>query len=1111
MRAVMAGVGAALALACGACPQHGTLPDIDGGSEAGIGGVLAVAGADLAVVEGSRVQLAGEGSRSLSGTPRLSWSQVAGEPVSLTNPSSTLPSFVAPLAPAVLSFELRAESGDDVSTDRVTVVVGTVTGDGPAFVVLPGDLSAEPGSTHTFNVGVAGQPAGAVTVTTSACRGALVVVDGTDVTVTLPELLPCGVVVDAIDENGRGLAPATRVFWPADTALPAETRLSAAPFPPPGSAAWLSFGTDAATHTFAWAADGATDALAGLAEGDLVSFNAPRRRARMAFAGEARLGSASGGIRLAFIEVTDGAGNVAPRASGGNDRVVQPRAHFRIDTTDSFDLDGDALVMRVVQVLGDAATPQAATGVFLAPATAGTLLFHVIADDGTVDSAPDTVRVVVSPDTENLRPTVPVAPRRFVAPGQTFTVDGSVAEDPDSGVLSSITVRQLDDDPVVLLDEPVELLATLVAGAAGDVYHFEITAFDEQGLGGTGVQEVRVEEAGPFVDPIRGDDALGTGTAAAPFRTIEGALVTAINHELAELVLAEGAHLPADVALPSGLSLRGGVYFDGAGYAEGGAETVVPLVGAGLALTNAGVSAVRLRLDDDGAAVRVAGAGSLVDCTIEQSPGTSGGPLVIEEQANVILQQSVVQSALAAGDGNAVVSVAADAALRIVAGSIVSGDGDIATAIRCDHGTLTLEGASVTGGALADDARGVDAQRCNVELAGATVVGGAGLAVVGLAASNSVVTVDDASDVVAATSISDSATAVQLVGASGSALLGGRLRAADDGIATAAASAIECAGGTLALADATVTATGEGARGVVLNGTSMSATDTTVTVSGTDTVGFDLAGVDNISLTRVTIDASNGVQGGASFVAVTDCVVTAVDAACDVPDGTVVVAGGSLVSIGAGAAAALIARGATLRDTEVRATGATAEAVRLAAAASLVERSVVAATGVDGAALAHQGTLVITSSFITGAGVAALRSSGPVTLKNATLISDTDGVAVEAGGSLVIVSSAVFGDPCLRTLGAAPWLSSSAAAFDDVGTFVVVGAEQVTTVQRLAELGCADCLVVPADLVDGAGHLNSGVNALVDAGDRDDFAADDIDGDVRPQGAAPDIGCDERL
>jgi len=52
--------------------------------------------------------------------------------------------------------------------------------------------------------------------------------------------------------------------------------------------------------------------------------------------------------------------------------------------------------------------------------------------------------------------------------------------------------------------------------------------------------------------------------------------------------------------------------------------------------------------------------------------------------------------------------------------------------------------------------------------------------------------------------------------------------------------------------------------------------------------------------------------------------------------------------------------------------------------------------------------------------------------------------------------------------------------------------------------------VVPASLVDASGHLTAGANALVDAGDPEDSAADDIDGEVRPLGGAPDIGCDER-
>lgn len=1086
------------------------MPGVDAGPEPGNGGVLALAGADLAVLEGSRVQLAGEGTRALAGSPLISWAQVAGAPVLLTNPSSTLPTFVAPLAPAVLGFELRAVSNGDSSVDRVTIVVGADAPNGPAFIELPPDAAAEPGSTRSFTVGTAGTPAGGVALSASACRGGDAVIDGTTVTVTLPDTLPCGIVVDGVDESGRGLAPAALVFWPAEVALPIETRLTPSPQQPPGGSATLSFTADPSSRAFVWAADGTSDVLGGLVEGDQVAFTAPRRRARLAFAGEERLGAGSGGVRIEFVEVTDGAQNVAPHASAGDDRIVQPSARFRIDTSDSFDLDGDALEVRVTQVLGDAAQPQGATGVFLAPASAGTLLFHVVADDGTVESAPDTVRVVVSPDAENLRPVVPIAPRRLVTPGQTFTVDGRVAEDPDSGVLSSVMVRQLDGDPVVLLDEAVELVATLVAGAAGETYHFEITAFDDQGLGGSATQEVVVEEAGPYVDPVRGDDVTGNGTAAAPFMTLAAALPTAIDHELDELLLAEGEHAPVSAVLPAGLSLRGGLHFDGADYLPDGDVTLLPLIGDGLSVDAAKLAALTVRLEDDDAVITLIGSASLAQCAVDKAPGTAGGAVVVAAQANAVIENSTVRTAVGAGDGAATVTVATGAALRLRDGAVTAGDGGVATGVSCDHGTLTVEGASVVGGQAAEQARGVDADHCNIELSAASVAGGSGDVVTGLAAVASVVTIDAASQVTGATSSSGAAAAVELAGVGGSALLGGQLRAAPEGVDVGVATAVSATDGALALADAWLTATGVGARGVVVDGTSLTATDSSIAVIGDDGVGVALVDAGDVLLDRVDASAARAIEGEATFVSLSDCVLAGIDAGCSVPAAFVVVDGGVLTLASTGPGAALVARGALLRDAVVIAGGPAAEGIRLSTAASTLERTVVDLDSGGGVGVTHAGALTVVSSFVSARGAPALRCEGQATLRSSTMVSDLAAVDVTAGGSLALASSVLFGDPGIRALGALPWLSSSAVAFDDTGPLVFAGAEQITTTQRLAELGCQACLVVPTTLVDASGHLTTGANALVDAGDPDASAADDIDGETRPVGAAPDIGCDER-
>lgn len=1095
----------------GACPATPPLGDWDAGPAPGIGGVLAVAGADLEVLEGSRVQLAGEGTRALAGSVRLSWSQTAGPPVLLTNPSSSLPSFVAPLAPAVLSFELRAEADGDLSTDEVRVVVGTALGALPSFLEAPGDVTADPGSTHSFRVDAAGNPEGEVRLLASTCRGGTATVEGSSVTVVLPEQLPCGVVIDGVDDGGRGLAPTTRVFWPPGTALAGSTRVEEPSFPPPGSNATVSLtGGEPGSRGFLWSADGAVDVLGGVVEGDQVAFTVPRRRGRLAVAAERRLDGVSGGLRVAFVEVTDGASNIEPHASGGDDRIVQPSARFRIDTSGSTDLDGDELELSVTQVLGASATPAEGTrDVFQAPSEPGTLLFHVVADDGVVRSAPDSVRVVVSAEAENLRPIVPIAPRRYVAPGQAFTVDGRVAEDPDSGLLSSITIRQLDEDPVIVLPEPAELVASLVAGAAGEAYHFEITAFDDQGLGGSAMHEVLVEEAGPYVDPARGDDDTGNGTAAAPFASIAGALPTAIDHELPELLLAEGEHAPAVGSLPAGLSLRGGLHYDGGAYVEGGAETVLPVLGAALVVTDGKLAGLRVRLEGADALLSLAGSSSIAQCTVERTEDLAAGAVLVQPGASAVIEGSSLSVFRAPGDGRAAVEVSPGGALRMRSSTVDAGTGDVVTAVSCARGTLAVEESEIRGGAASDAARAVTVERCDLDLAGATLIGGAGVSVVGLAAVDSVVAADPLTRVTGADASSDDAIAVLLEGADGSALLEGALLATAPSVVATVSSGVRCVDGALALAQADVKADGAGALGIALTRATLSAVDTTVSVDGGGT-GLSLVDARDVGLQRVTLSAAQGILGVASYLTLVDGSVEATGAACLTPGTFVVIDGATLLADGAGDATALAAAGAVLQDATLTARGSSAEGVRLGSGASLIERTRVEADGSAGAGIVHEGSLLLSSSFVAGRGVAAVSAGGPATLRSATLISDVEALAVSSGVSLEIYSTALFGAPGLRAASAPPWFAASALALDDNGPLLSVGAEDVTTPERLAELGCADCLVVPASLVDATGHLVAGANALVDAGDEDRSAPDDLDGEARPAGAAPDIGCDER-
>ncbi|MGE5187265.1 MAG: PKD domain-containing protein, partial [Acidobacteriota bacterium] len=131
--------------------------------------------------------------------------------------------------------------------------------------------------------------------------------------------------------------------------------------------------------------------------------------------------------------------NHPPTADAGADQSVTTGAHVTLDGTASSDPDGDLLAYRwsfTARPAGskaELADVNAVMPTFVADRD-GSYVISLVVNDGTVDSAADSVTVTAA--TGNSAPVANAGPDQNVATGAQVTLDGSASSDADGDVLT---------------------------------------------------------------------------------------------------------------------------------------------------------------------------------------------------------------------------------------------------------------------------------------------------------------------------------------------------------------------------------------------------------------------------------------------------------------------------------------------------------------------------------------------------------------------------------------------------------------------------------------------------------------------------------------------------
>jgi hypothetical protein len=432
---------------------------------------VANAGADQSTLVGNTVTLDGSGSSDIDGDAlSFSWSLTppAGSAATLSDSSAVKPTFDIDL-PGIYVAQLIVNDGTvDSAADTVsisTINSAPVAHAGPDQTVLLGSTVTLDGSSSsdadgdglTFSWALTAMPAGS-TATLSDSSAVKPTFDVDLAGVYVAQLIVNDGTVDSAADT---VSISNINSVPVANAGPDQTTLVGSTVTVDGSG---SSDVDGDVLTFSWSLTPPAGSAAALSDTNAVkpTFDIDLAGIYVAqlIVNDGRVNSAPDTVNISTI-------NSAPVANAGADQSTLVGSTVTLDGSGSSDVDGDALTFSwsLTSPAGSAATLSDTTAVkpTFDVDLAGVYVAQLIVNDGTVNSAADTVSI----STINSAPLADAGPDQTVLLGSTVTLDGSGSSDVDGDVLTFSWSLTPPAGSAAALSDPAAVKPTFDVDLAG--------------------------------------------------------------------------------------------------------------------------------------------------------------------------------------------------------------------------------------------------------------------------------------------------------------------------------------------------------------------------------------------------------------------------------------------------------------------------------------------------------------------------------------------------------------------------------------------------------------------------------------------------------------------